>query len=154
MAYNAPTAADLKAKYPAFANVPDATVALYITDAGRLVDASWTDGDYATGIMLYAAHLMTLSGLGAGAEAQVNAQGLAGFKSIRSGSLSLERGSTSGADGVPSEFAGSQYGAQFFALLKRNKPAVAVANGGAPSLSEGYGYPLGSPARFFYGPWG
>lgn len=149
MAYTAPTASQLKAKYPAFAAVPDETVTPYIVDGNRMVDATWTEGDYQTAIMLAACHLMVLSGIGAGAEAQVNAQGLAGFQSIRSGSLSLTRGSTSGTDGVPKDLAGSTYGQQFYYLLKKNRPAVAVANAGGASLSPVGGYPLGNPASLW-----
>lgn len=149
MAYTAPTATELKAKYPAFAAVADDTVTLYIVDANRMVDETWTEGDYATAIMLAACHLMVLSGIGAGAEAQVNAQGLSGFQSIRSGSLSLSRGSASDSGGVPKDLAGSVYGQQFYYLLKKNRPAIAVANGGAPAIGEGAYYPPGAPARFW-----
>lgn len=149
MAYTAPTAAELKAMYPAFAAVPDDTVSAYIVRANRMVDSTWTEGDYADAIMLLACHLMTLTGLGAGAEAQVNAQGMAGFKTIRSGQLTLERGSGAGdGSNVPDEWSGSVYGRQFYWLLKRNKPAVAVA-GGTTVTGDGWGPTLPYPAAWF-----
>lgn len=131
MAYTAPTAAQLKAKYPAFAAVADATVDLYLVDAGRAVDTTWTEGDYQTAIMLYAAHLMVLAGIGVGAEAEANANGLTGYKRIKSGQLDVERAgkADSGAANVPDEYAGTTYGQQYYYLLVKNRrgPRVAVA---------------------------
>lgn len=131
MAYTAPTAAQLKAKYPAFAAVADATVDLYLVDAGRAVDTTWTEGDYQTAIMLYAAHLMVLAGIGVGAEAEANANGLTGYKRIKSGQLDLERAgkADSGAANVPDEYASTTYGQQYYYLLVKNRrgPRVAVA---------------------------
>src|SRR5687768_1299820 len=123
MAYTTPTADELQAAFPAFADVDDAVVTFNITRANRSIDSSWTEGDYATAIMLLACHYMVLAGLGTGAEAAVNAQGLAGFTSIRSGSLSLSRGATSQGGGgeVPAEYAGSVYGQQFYWLMRQNK---------------------------------
>lgn len=149
MAYTVPTAADLKAMFPAFASVADETVTLYITRGNRNVDETWTEGDFANAIMLAAAHYMVLSGIGAGAEAQANAQGLSGFNLIRSGQLTLQRGSSSGSSGVPSEWVGSVYGQQYWALLRANRPRAVVANTGAPSLIDGLNYPPGSPNRLY-----
>lgn len=134
MSYTAPTAAQLKAKYPAFASVADLTVDLYLVDAGRAVDTTWTEGDYQTAIMLYACHLMVQAGIGTGAEAEANANGLTGYKRIKSGQLDLERTSKadSGAANVPDEYAGTTYGQQYFYLLRKNRggPRVAVADAG------------------------
>lgn len=140
MPYTAPTADQLQAKYPAFAAVTDETVDLFIVDANRMVDTTWTEGDYQTAIMLYACHLLTLAGYGTGGDAQVNAQGLAGFRSIRSGQLSLDRGSADANTGIPTEFSGSIYGQQFWHLLRRNRPRGAVTGGTAIEVPAGY-YP-------------
>lgn len=144
MPYTAPTAAQLKAKYPAFAAVPDATVDLYLVDAGRAVDTTWTEGDYATAIMLYACHLMVQAGLGAGSQAQAAANGLLGYKRIKSGQLDLERATKAdgGAGSVPDEYAGTTYGQQYWYLLKKNRggPRVAVVD-----LPTGGWYPTIPP---------
>lgn len=141
MPYTTPTADQLQAKYPAFAAVDDAVVDLFITDANRSVDTTWTEGDYQTAIMLLACHLMTMAGHGTGGDAQVNAQGLAGFKSIRSGQLSLDRGSAADQpSGYPPQYVGSIYGQQFWNLLKLNKPGGAVTGGTNVAVPAGY-YP-------------
>ena len=133
MAYTIPTPAALKAMYPAFAAVPDVTVQAHIDKAARSVDTSWTETDYSDAIMLLACHNMVLAGLGTGAEAQVNAQGMAGFTTIRSGNLTLQRAATSQGGGsggdAPQPWNGTQYGIEFYWLLRRNKPPMAVASG-------------------------
>lgn len=58
-----PTAAEFKARHPRFAAVLDATVNLYIAEAGRTVDETvWAASDYADGVMYLAAHLMEMEG--------------------------------------------------------------------------------------------
>lgn len=151
--YTLPTVAWLKLMYPAFVTVPDAQVQAFIDRAGRTVTSAWDVDDYADGVLLLACHLMVLSGLGGGAEAQAYANGMSAYQSVRSGQLSLTKGSGagSGADGVPSPWNGSQYGVQFYWLAKRNVPGVAVAladTSAVPSAyakdwppGAGYGYP-------------
>jgi hypothetical protein len=129
--YAMPTPAHIKMLFEAFAGVADAKIAYAIQRAARSVDTSWTEGDYSHAIMLLACHYLVLGGDGTGAEAQMNAEGMQGFKVIRSASLTLERGGNAGGDssGVPDEWAGSIYGRQFWRLLRQNKAGGAVANG-------------------------
>lgn len=143
--YNPPTPAYLVLMFPQFAAVAPSTIAAYIVRANRSVDATWTQGDYAFAIMLLACHLMTLAGLGTGTEAEMNAQGMAGFSMIRSGQLTLQRAATSGGAGgeVPSEWSGSLYGKQFYALLRQNKAGPGLAAGVAPACVYP-GYPGGA----------
>jgi len=79
MAYTTPTAADLKALYPAFAAVPDATVDSWIARAERFVGTNWPDDYRADGVMAWAAHGMSTSGIGTGSSNST--QGVTGFKS-------------------------------------------------------------------------
>lgn len=150
MAYDLPTPADLKLHFPAFAAVTDPVVQYNIDSAARSVDESWTEGDYTRAVELFACHLMTLAGLGTGADAQANAQGLAGFSMIRSGQLTLQRAVASGSsdDGVPPQYSGSVYGRQFWWLMAQNRPRATVTGGAAVSYQDGMYPPLGSPARF------
>ena len=127
MAYTIPTASELKAAFPAFAAVPDATVDFWIERATRLVDQTWFEEDYTFAIMLLACHYMVGAGLGTGAEAEINAQGMSAFQTIRSGQLTLSKGATSQSDESMGEWAGTIYGKQFYWLLRRNKPGGAVA---------------------------
>lgn len=119
MAYTAPTAASFKVRFPAFAAVADAAVTAALAEAARQVDNTWLEGDRANAEMFYAAHILTLDGLGTSSEAQ-----LAGFKRLKVGPLELERaevkGQTFGALGSTS------YGQRFMLLRKQNHPAVLV----------------------------
>lgn len=132
LAYIIPTPAQLKAMYTDFAAVADATVQLYIDQAARSIDTSWTETDYADGIMLLACHNMVAAGLGTGAEAEANAQGMDGFSLVRSGQLTLQRSATSQSDAAKyGPWGNSRYGKQFYWLVRRNKPPMTVASGPA-----------------------
>lgn len=152
MAYVIPTPAQLKAMYTAFAAVPDATVQLYIDQAARSVDTSWTETDYADGIMLLACHnMVTMGGLGTGADAQVAAQGMDSFSTIRSGQLTLQRAATSqsGDNTNYGAWGASRYGRQFYWLARRDKPPMTVA--AAPAV---VGYVSNWPPVYINGwPW-
>lgn len=122
MAYVPATATLVKARFPAFAAVDDAVIEAALTEARRMVDATWLEDDRQTAEMLHAAHGLTLDGQGATREAQ-----LQGFKRLKLGSLELEREAGAGASG--STFALTSFGQRFLDLLKRNHPAI-VALGG------------------------
>lgn len=141
MAYTAPTPTELKAVFAAFADVPDATVQYWLGRAALSVDESWAEADFAHARMLLAAHLMVLNGLGAGAEAEMAAAGAAGFKVMKSASLSLERFDppSSRRAGL---YDGTSYGRQFAALLAVNR--------GGPRLTNTGTVPLW-PARYPHG---
>lgn len=62
MAYTAPTAATLKARYPAFASVPDTTVDYWLTEAAEDC-ANWADSIRARGELALAAHRMAELGV-------------------------------------------------------------------------------------------
>lgn len=126
----AATPATLKNTFQAFGSVADPTLQYWIDRALRVVD--WGD-DHAT--YLLAAHYMVANGIGSGAEAEMAAAGASGFKSMRSGALSLDRGS-SGDSGNP--FEGTMYGRQFYPLLIANKGGSTLTGSGAPM--GGYGY--------------
>ncbi len=125
MAYVQPGVADLRARFPTFAIVPDIPVAAALAEAAIRVDTSWTEGDYAPAILLYAAHLLTLDGQGTSAEAALAAAGALGFTTLQSGTLSLGRSPRpdAAAGGILAE---TTYGRRFLALLRANQPAVLV----------------------------
>lgn len=125
MSFVQPVAADLIARFPTFSAVSVTTIGAALSEAALRVDTTWTAGDYPMGVMLYAAHLMTLDGLGTGAEAALGAAGALGFSTFRSGSLSLDRRGVAGSDGG-SLLAETTYGRRFLALLRVNQPAVFI----------------------------
>lgn len=114
---SAPTASDLKARYPAFASVPDSTVDLWINDAQRIVTAGWSNVDYAPALMALAAHNMALQGLGvSGASAGLPA----GLTSFRSASLSVSFSEAAAAQQVAGGYSSTPYGREFAPMLRRN----------------------------------
>ena len=128
MAWTAPTPADLKARFPAFAAVSDSVIQGALDEAALQVDETWVDEpNYRLGILLLAAHILTLDGQGAGAESEAAAAGASGFKRMRSGQLELERFTAADAGGGDEGVvATTSYGRRFLDLLRRNIPAVAI----------------------------
>jgi len=129
------TATELKTIFPVFAAVEDATAEYWLTRAARVVDAEWPEDDRDHAQMILTAHLLTLQGLGTGAEAQAAAAGASGFKTMRSGALTLERFGESGEGGYDA----TSYGKQFKALLRLIKGGPRVTGTGyVDGLSGGY----------------
>lgn len=117
MAYSVPAAADLKARYPAFAAVADATVDYWIADSRRFVDTSWIEADYAPALMARAAHSMAGEGLGAATAAEAIPAGVTRFKSGDMDVSISEGAATALAAGG---LASTRYGREFQAILRRN----------------------------------
>lgn len=121
MSYAIPSAAAFKARFPAFAAVDDAQIDRALALANQnAADGRWDDLNRTEAVMLYAAHVLTIDGFGTGAEAEAAAAGASGFRSIRSGALSLERFDAAGGSGgiPPSELASTSYGKRYLALAK------------------------------------
>lgn len=124
MAYTPADATSFKARFPAFDAVDDNIVEDALDRARRVVDSSWLEGDRQEAESLHAAHELTMDGLGATREAQ-----LQGFRRLKLGSLELER-ETGGGSASSSTYNLTTYGQRFRAILRRNVPGV-VALGGA-----------------------
>lgn len=121
MAYDVPTAATLKARFPAFAAVADEAITMAIAEGSGRVDVTWPEMGYQTGILLYAAHVLTLDGLGTSTEAQ-----LAGFRRLKIGSLELES-ATAAASASSDPLLQTGYGRRFAELARRVRgPAILV----------------------------
>jgi hypothetical protein len=137
MAYTDATADDLQSAFPRFADVADVTVEYWLTRARRSVDETWTEDDYAMGQMLLAAHHMTLEGLGTGTEAMIASKGLGDFKSVRSGSFSLDRGE--GGQVSAGTYGSTSYGRRFLELAKVNTGGPRVMGTGTyPTYPAGW----------------
>lgn len=131
MTHTIPTAADLIARYPAFALVPGATIGVYIADAAtQAVDLSWTALNYGPAIAAKAAHEMALLGLGDHGEAA--AQMAAGVTSVRSGNFaatfSAERAKAASGGGLDA----TPYGLTYRRLLRSEKGGPRVVPASAP----------------------
>lgn len=131
MAYVRPAPAELKAKYPAFAAVADATIQAYLDDAP--VDDSWLESDYAKAIMLWAAHTMTVNGIGV---TEIEGYAASGLSRLKSGTLDVSfKESASSADG---QWSGSKYGPQFYVLLRVNKGGPRVIQAAGAGCQSGW----------------
>lgn len=110
--------AAFRIRYPAFASVPDATVAYWITDAQRTVTDSWIDTDIEPATLALAAHNLALSSASGGAVGDLAAMGVTSFKSA-SMSVNFAEGAVlrSGGGGYRS----TKYGVQFLPYLRRNR---------------------------------
>jgi hypothetical protein len=125
MAYTEPTATTFVARFPRFTSVDDGVIGSALTEAESWVDESWAEADFTLARMLYAAHSLTLDGHGTGAESETFAAGAGGFKSMKSGGLTLDRfdrakGSTS--------LETTSYGQRYLELLRRNKGGARVTS--------------------------
>lgn len=140
MAYETPTAAQLAARYPAFAGVLPATIDVYIADAiATAVDTSWAAGDYPLAAMAKAAHEMAL--LGFGDHGEVAGYMAAGVTSIKSGNFQATFSSDKAKKTGGGTLDATVYGQAYKRLLRSNRggPRV-VAQGayGGPAPSDGF----------------
>lgn len=137
MAYAPPTKATFVAIFPAFTAVTDEAYTYWSDRAGRvvngMVDCLGDDADHAA--MLITAHLLTLQGIGTGTEAEMAAQGASGFKSIKSGTISLERADNTSTAGM-GEYGATSYGQQVYPMLRACVAGPRVT--GTGTLCGGY----------------
>jgi hypothetical protein len=136
MAYIKPTPETLKMRLAEFADVPDATVQYWLTDAERSVDETWIEVDYPVALILAAADGMARAGIGASAG---DSDIPTGVTSLRSGNLSITRTAESASEGYAGDYTGTKYGRQFLALLRANKGGMRVTGAGVAPY-EGFGY--------------
>jgi len=133
MALAVPTAAEFKARYPAFANVGDALVALVITEATAFVHEGWIAAHQKPAIMCATAHLLAAEGYGGPAAATGSSYGaLAGpIREVQVGDVKTSfsdraAGQSSQASTDAGGFAATQYGRQFLKYVRINAPGVMV----------------------------
>lgn len=129
MPYTAPTAADIKTRFPAFAGIDNALIELYIDEAMLWVDTTWFETDYTIAIQYLTAHFMAAEGLLVSATGSGSAAGAVSgpIKSERLGDAAItysDRGSTGGWSGTDADLATTPYGQRFLALRNANHPAI------------------------------
>jgi hypothetical protein len=139
MAYDAPTPADLIARYPAFAQVDPATISYWLTDSLRYVDTSWMEQDYAPALIAHAAYEMAkrgIPGIATSAAASAIGQGLSRW---RSGSADLQFSDEAVKVALAGGYGVSIYGMEYCELLARNKIGIGVtAPGRVPFCNAGF----------------
>lgn len=135
MAYTEPTPADLKTRYPAFADVADATVQTYLDDTATSVDGSWREGDYIPAKVAKAAHEMALAGIGTRSE--VDTWAAAGLNKVKSGNLDVSFSDAKVARASAGTLDATAYGQAYKRILKRNKGGPRLVGGRAPACGWG-----------------
>lgn len=145
MPYTAPDKAEFVALFPAFAAVTDDQYEFWSAQAVLVtepIEACLGERmDLAT--MLVTAHYLTESGIGTGAESEMAAQGMGGFKRIKSGSIDLERGEAKDSSSAGS-WSTTSYGMRAWPMLKACVAGPRVTSTGALCTFSGYpGPPYG-----------
>lgn len=135
MAYTPATASTFKLRYPAFADVPDASIEYWLTDASERVvlPDEWTDPNGPVAQMLVAAHNLALGGIGGSGGLDLPA----GVTSMRSGGLSLSFDAGVAQAQAAGGWAATSYGAQYLALLKLTRGGSRVTDLGTACCDYG-----------------
>lgn len=123
MAFTAPTAADVKARFPEFTAVADATIDAVLAETG-FIDERWIENDRRPAIMYYVAHTLVVSGQGSSASAKL--QSVGDFTRIKSGDLEVSRSAGSAANSSSSDgtYFQTNYGKLYLELRDRSFPSV------------------------------
>jgi hypothetical protein len=114
MAYTAPTAAQVKARFQCFAAVDDTLIELLIAEAP--VDDSWREKDYLFAIMYWVAHKLTIENAISGKPADT--AGPVTSRSIDDASESY--GQAVAPANAIGDYASTPYGREFMRLLRGN----------------------------------
>lgn len=122
MAYTEPTIEDLKARFPAFASVPDPTLTMILNEAIAAVGELWLERDRAPAQLYYAAHLLASEGATDGGQSAVSGS----IKRDKVGDVETEFAGAVVSGNDPSGFGSTAYGRAYQRLLRLNFPAVAV----------------------------
>lgn len=136
MAYEIPTAAELQAKYPAFADVASATIDVHVADAAATaVDTAWREADYAPAIMAFAAHRM--AGLAIGAHGQAAEYARQGVTNLRSGSFAVSLDADKAKAAAAGALSATPYGQEYKRLLLMNRSGPRVVRAALPACASG-----------------
>ncbi len=131
MAYQAPTAAHLKSRYPEFDPVADALVTSVLDDAIADVDDRWIENDRRRAQLALAAHMLAVEGEPARSQAIAAGQSidprLGPVKRDKVGDTETEyvvTGDASGGSAADNAYTSTRYGQQLLVLRARSFPAA------------------------------
>lgn len=125
MAFDPPTPAQFKTRFPIFGDTDDERVQIFLTEAARTVDETWIEEDFQPAIMYLAAHLLATDNSDEGSTVQLGgAKGALSSESFSGMSRSYDTAKVSAA--ANSTYGSTEYGRRFYTLLQNNHPAVLV----------------------------
>lgn len=127
MAWTPPTVEEFKTRYPAFADVADATVQATLDEAVGDVGESWIESDRTPAVLALTAHLLASQGLGVGAGGG-GAAIVGTVKRRKVGDVEVEFAGSGGKStgGSLDIYRTTSYGLRYLQLMRRSFPAVAV----------------------------
>lgn len=131
MAYTKPTVDQFLLRYPIFDGVSEGTIQYWLTDAERVVDESWPEGDYAPALMMLAAHNMADKG------ALGSSNLPAGVTSIKSAGVNITLSDEAVSAKAKGGYGSTPYGIEFQALLRVTKGGPRVLGTLAPAWGCG-----------------
>lgn len=128
----APTAAEFKVRYPAFATVADAIVGDVLSEAAGRVGNDWIEADKRPAMMAWAAHALTMEGFGSpSVSVGGSAMQIAGeVDMIQVGDVKTSFGGRTRANvamtATSHPLMETPYGRRFIEMMRRNSPAIGV----------------------------
>ena len=152
MAYVEPTVADVKALWPVIANVEDATISFWLTQAHASVDQSWIESDYVPALAAVAVHKMIERGVAGLKASAVSGLAAAGVTNFKSGTFSASFSDAAAAQAAEGGWGSTAAGREYLRLLRASKGGARVTAAGVVPCCDGFnGFagPLGNPAALF-----
>lgn len=129
MAYDLPTPASMRTRFPIFAALSDPTLQEFIDEAARSVDTTWIEGDYTRAIQYLAAHNIVTEGLVDPAGSSVSSAVAGPIKSDKLGDASTTWATPTegtGITGPDALLARTIYGQRYLALRRASNPGVLI----------------------------
>ena len=120
------TPASFKTMFPEFASQTDPRVQLFLDQASRRVSPAAFDTLADDALSYLSAHLLATSAQAASASVS-GARGPISSETVGPLSRAYSNGWTGASSDVPPEYASTQYGVQFWQLLKLSFPTPALA---------------------------
>ena len=119
---DAPELSDFRARYGTFADVPDATVEAFLTDAAAVVSHHIPDDWLDKATMLIACHELMLEGHGDAEEASFIRARQAGVLEIKDGATGVKLTSSKSDGESQSPYASTSYGRRYLDMLQQVSP--------------------------------
>lgn len=126
MAFVAPTASDLKARFPEFGSVSNDLINLILAEALPKVGETWIEADRRPAILYLAAHLLSMEGEPARSSSGVGISATGPLKRRKVGDVEVEYagGGEGGGSSDASGYMLSHYGRRYRELMRANFPAI------------------------------
>lgn len=130
MAWTPPTLADFRTRFPAFKDVPDATVQAVLNEAIAVVSTSdFIERDKTPATLYLTAHLLAVEGWLSGGAGGGGAAVTGTVKRRKVGDVEVEFAGVSGGSGgsgLLAQYNGTIWGQRYVALMRLNSPSILV----------------------------